>query len=40
MVVVGGGVTARGRYLEVLSGGRRWRDAVAVRSSLGGAGGR
>jgi hypothetical protein len=35
-----GGVTARGRYLKVLSGGWRWRDAVAARLSLGGAGGR
>jgi hypothetical protein len=34
-----GRVTARGRHLEVLSGGRRWWDAVAARSSSGAAGG-
>jgi hypothetical protein len=39
MVVVGG-VMARGRHLEVLSGGQRWWDAVVVRPSLGGAEGR
>jgi hypothetical protein len=38
--VDGGGVMAQGRHLEVLSGGRRWRGAVAARSSSGGAGGR
>jgi hypothetical protein len=36
----GGGVTAWGRHLEVLSGGRRWRDAVVAWPSSGGAGGR
>jgi hypothetical protein len=35
-----GGVTASGQYLEVLSGGRRRRDAVVARPSWGGAGGR
>jgi hypothetical protein len=33
--MVGGQVTARGRHLKVLSGGRRWRDAVAARPSSG-----
>jgi hypothetical protein len=35
----GGNVTAHGRHLEVLSGGRRWRDAVVARPSSGRAGG-
>jgi hypothetical protein len=35
-----GEVTARGRHLEVLSGGWRWRDAVAAWLSSGGARGR
>jgi hypothetical protein len=39
-MVGGGGEMAQGRHLEVLSGGRRWRDAVVARSSSGGAGGR
>jgi hypothetical protein len=32
-----GGVTSRGWHLDVLSGGRRRRDAVAARPSSGGA---
>jgi hypothetical protein len=32
-----GGVMALGRHLEVLSGGQRWRDAVAAWPSSGGA---
>jgi hypothetical protein len=32
------GVTAWGRHLEVLSGGRRWRDAVATRLRSAGVG--
>jgi hypothetical protein len=36
----GGGSNGTGRYLEVLSGGWRWRDAVAERPSSGEVGGR
>jgi hypothetical protein len=38
--LVVGEVMGRGWHLEVLSGGRRWRDAVAGRPSTSGAGGR
>jgi hypothetical protein len=38
--VGGGGSNGTGRHLEVLSGGQRWRDEVAVWLSSGGARGR